>query len=67
MKTETNVTGTETGAMMLALAEAWEIIREVNNGDWLNQKQDWETAVLKWRDERYKPLLDEAKARLGAE
>jgi len=41
------------------LIGAWEIIANVNGGDWTLQKPHWQNYVFEWRDDHFNPIMKE--------
>jgi len=44
-----------------ALYDAWAIIANVSEGQWSKQTKEWQEAVIRWRDEKFHPILKEAQ------
>lgn len=43
------------------LEYGWAILANVSDGDWTKQSEDWQEAVMKWRD-KYHEYLNSRKA-----
>lgn len=37
---------------------AWVLLANVSEGDWTKQPQEWQDAVVKWRDEYHAHIED---------
>jgi hypothetical protein len=47
----------EVEPLLDASADAFTILANVSEGDWSQQTQEWQDAVVRWRDEVFHPLL----------
>ena len=49
------------------LETAWGIISNVSGGDWTLQKHEWQEAVVRWRDNQFRPIMKELSERRAKE